>query len=78
MTTYEREQQQIDEAILKFPGEFRLRAYPAYRFRLSDRLRHFVDHNGDVQLVVDAMQPNGEWLNFSRGTVAEIAREVRK
>ena len=49
-----------------FPGEFGLKSFPGYTFRVN------MDKSFDEWLVVQRLVENDTWLDFSRGTKAEI------
>lgn len=67
----------IDAAITALPGgTFTLRAFPARRFRVSPHSgAHFMTPDGP-QIVIQSESPTGEWLDFSRGTVAELRAAI--
>jgi len=52
------------------PATFGLRAFPGSVFRVNEA------HCFDDQIAVDIRSQDGQWLSFSRGTVAEVKAEV--
>jgi hypothetical protein len=74
--SYQREQERIAEAMREFSGEFGLRAFPGKRFRVADKLAHFVSE-GYVQLVVEIL--NGDqWQQFGRDRIEVLRGERTK
>ena len=64
----------ITSVIARFPTQFGLRAFPGDRFRISRR-SSFVDDSGHVKLYTQRLV-NGEWLDFAKGTEAELRKQV--
>lgn len=65
----------IAEAIATFPETFKLRAYPGFTFRISAS-SSYVNDSGKVQLYTQILS-GGKWLDFAKGTIAELRAEVR-
>ena len=51
-------------------GYFGLRGFAGKTFTVN------ADYSYDDQIVIDIITSNGKWLNFSRGTEAELLREA--
>ena len=72
----------IAEAIATFPETFKLRAYPGFTFRISPS-SSYVNDSGKVQLYTqilvgdDSAGGVAKWLDFAKGTIAELRAEVR-
>jgi hypothetical protein len=65
----------IEAEVATFPATFRLNSFPDVQMRLGDMASHFfTDHSetGEMQLVLQALQPDGNWLDFGRNTPAYI------
>ena len=63
----------IQKAAAEFAATFNLRGFPGDNFRIAES-KSFVSA-GVVQLVVQR-NVDGRWLDFSRGTIAELKRQV--
>jgi hypothetical protein len=63
----------IAVAIKNFPPTFGLARFPGERFRIEPSACYVSD--GRVMLYV-YVQRNGEWLAFSKGTVAELSGQI--
>ena len=72
---YQEQQKQLDAAIARFPATFGLRAFPGRTFRIEPAASWFGD-NGPV-LYVYALDSSGSWLAFSKGSEAELKKEIR-
>jgi hypothetical protein len=57
----------IMETIKAFPTRFRLQAFPDVLCRVGESMKHFFSE-GEMQIVVEALQPDGKWLDFGRNT----------
>lgn len=63
----------IRDAIGRFPITFGLRGFPGETFRLSPTAS-YVD---DARVVLYAQRKDGDrWLDFAKGSEAELRREV--
>lgn len=67
------EQQAIKDACAQFPGEFGLRGHAGI-FRVSESASHFAF--GEVQIYLQGLSQSGRWLDFAKGTVSELQREM--
>jgi len=90
--TYEDELAAVAAAVAEFPAEFGLRGYPGKTFRVSPTASYYSagwDHGGgdrqpagvqvytQVQADENSRYGNaGDWLDFAKGTVEELRREV--
>ena len=63
----------LDLAVSSFPATFGLRRYPGI-FSIN-RAACFVSE-GSIQLVVQALQLDGSWSDLSRGTIAELQKQI--
>jgi len=73
--TYDEQKTAVADAIKMFPGEFGLRAFPGDVFRVSERNSFWSDHEQAVMLYTE-IQKGDKWLDFAKGTIAELRREV--
>jgi hypothetical protein len=61
-------------AIAEFPAEFGLRNHPGRTFRIS-KSASYVNDAGQPMLYI-AVKQNGYWLDFAKGTPAELRAQV--
>ncbi len=73
MLTYDERQAAISAAASQFPTEFGLRGFPGSRFRVSPSKSHYAF--GGVVLYTQ-IREGERWLDFAKGTPAELRREV--
>lgn len=66
--------ERIDEAVLKYPPMFGLRAFPNKQFRL-ERKRCYINDNDDVCLVTQLIDGN-QITDFGKGTVEELDASI--
>jgi len=64
----------LDAACAKFPVQFELRAFRGGTFRVS-REASYVSQ-GQIQVYTEALQDDGKWVDFAKGTVAELLAEI--
>lgn len=85
LLTFEQELAAVAAADAKFPAEFGLRGYPGKTFRVSPTASYYsigLDRRGGnkspagVQVYTQIEHASGEWLDFAKGTVAELLREL--
>lgn len=70
------ERDKVNAVCNRFPDEFGLRAFPGKRFSVC-KASSFMGADG-VQVYVYVWDDDrDEWLAFSRGTEAEIRKEMR-
>lgn len=67
--------QAIKRTIASFPAKFGLAGWPGEVFRLSESSSYFNDY-GELQLYVQRLTPDGQWLDFAKGPVAEMRHEL--
>lgn len=60
--------------IATFPETFGLRGFRGRTFRISEQ-SSYVDDRGEIILYTQVKTPEG-WLDFAKGSPAEIRREV--
>jgi hypothetical protein len=73
--TYEDQKDAVSSAVKQFPAEFGLRAYPGEVFRVSATNSYYSDHEHAVMVYTD-IKRGDRWMDFAKGTVAELRREV--
>ena len=73
--TQEQQDAAIQAAMASFPPTFRLRAFPELTMRIGDWRQHFYSE-GEMQIVLQCLQPDGRWLDFGRDTPERIRREM--
>ena len=76
----------VASAVAEFPAEFGLAAFPGKTFRVSPTASYYSpgwDH-GDgnrspagVQVYTQVKNDDGAWIDFAKGTVGELRRELR-
>lgn len=66
------QQEAVKNTCAQFPGEFGLRGHPG-KFRVSESASHFAF--GEVQIYLEGYI-DGMWLDFAKGTAAELRREM--
>lgn len=78
--SYAAREKAVKEAVAEFPTEFGLRAFPNARFRASLSASYWSDLNHAplvyTQRRSEATLRDGEWIDFAKGTVTELRREV--
>jgi hypothetical protein len=72
--TYDEQKTAVAEAVQQFPGEFGLRAFPGDVFRVSPTNSYYSDHE-HVVLLYTQVKRGDKWLDFAKGTIAELRRE---
>jgi hypothetical protein len=65
--------EKIRAAIAKFPATFGLRGFPGKVFRISPTSSYV---SGERVMLYTERKDNGGWQDFSKGTEAELRREV--
>jgi hypothetical protein len=63
----------LDLAVSSFPETFGLRRFPG-TFKI-DRARSYVSE-GSIQLLVVGLNADGSWRDLSRGTIAELQKQI--
>lgn len=63
----------LETAILQFPAEFALRAFPGDTFRVS-RFASYVS-NG-VPMIYTEIKRGNNWQEFCKGTVSELKSQI--
>ena len=64
------------ESLTELLGDtFTMAARPNSYFRLNHRASY---HNGETPIIVVDIRYNGQWLNYSKGTPAEIRKAAGK
>jgi hypothetical protein len=71
--TYQEREAAITEAVARFPGTFGLRGHKG-EFRVSRHASHFAF--GGVVLYTQKLCGDAGWLDFAKGSEAELRREV--
>lgn len=71
---YNDERQMILDEMAQFPARFGLRGFPGEVFRFSAQASYVSD--GVIQLYTQRLV-NGRWLDFAKGTPAEMREQVR-
>lgn len=72
------DQEKITAALAQFPKRFGLRGFPGDVFRCSETHSYVSEAGGEVTVYLERLAPQLEshWLPFSKGSVAEIQREL--
>lgn len=74
MLSYEKQLEAITAAAAEFPKEFGLAAYPGDRFKISTLASY---HNGTQVMLYTQIKKGDQWLDFAKGTAAELRAQVR-
>lgn len=64
----------IREAMATLPATFGLRAFPGDVFRVCEQTSYVND--SDVLMLYTEVLRGDKWLDFAKGTVRELTREV--
>lgn len=76
MTTYEKDQQMIADAVKLFPAEFGLSAWPGDRFKISRADSYVMTGSGTVMLYTAIKGADGMFRAFAKGGVSELLAAV--
>ena len=63
----------IADAAAQFPETFGLRAFPGERFRISPRASYM---SGEKVVLYTQVRQGEAWVDFAKGTPAEIRAQV--
>jgi len=82
--TIDQEAELVAAAVAEFPSEFGLRGYPGQAFRVSPTASYYsrgwdrgeFDRSPAGVQVYTQVNRDGEWMDFAKGTVAELRREL--
>lgn len=70
----------IQKVADEFPKTFGLQGFPGETFRIGIRESYFVDNSptpsSTMYLYTQRLDAKGEWLDFAKGTPAELRRQV--
>lgn len=75
----DKEQKEIDRVISTFPDEFSLKAFPGSRFRISRHNSYFRgpgECGGELMLYTQKYVFDVGWIDFAKGTEAELRKQV--
>ena len=70
------EDERIRQAIEQVPETFGLYGFPGQTFRLNERAC-YINDTGTVMLYTQVKWKD-EWLDFAKGTLTELLREIRE
>jgi hypothetical protein len=76
MASWEMNKQRVEDAAKQFPAEFGLRAFPGDVFRISLSASYVND--SDVVTLYTQIKKGDRWLDFAKGSVNELKRELVK
>lgn len=82
--TLDQEEEAVAAAVAEFPNEFGLRAFPGQTFRVSPTASYYsrgwdrgeFDRSPAGVQVYTQVNRDGEWMDFAKGFVAELRREL--
>lgn len=63
----------IAGAIATFPPTFGLRGFPGLVFRISESASYV---SGDTIMLYTQVSRDGQWLDFAKGTIAELRSQI--